>query len=581
MEVIKMIEKVEMPKKLTSKSALILVIAALVGVPISVVTGFTIIPFTHQEKLNCIYAVLFWSGVLLAAVLQIFRLKVKNIEKLERGEFDKEILAKAYHEAMNLPVWTGVIELVVYIVGGLCVSATAVYLFGISKVKALTLLFTASSAGLIWSVVAFLWTGCTSREMVIWLYSLGYRHDLDKPLPGSRIRIFRMLFLLLIPLAIFVVTVAGVATSGIKQGKAALTIGLHILGIGALFFFLTAIIVSLVAKLIKHDLEYITQLSSKIAKGDLTVTAIPFSNSEIGELARETQRLIVGIKDVVSKLKESATRIASATKEVLMATEQQAAGAQEQASAVGEISATIDELNRSMEAISEQSELLMKMAEEASSKLKELDEIGKMTRKGFETIRHKSEQTAENIAKLLDKLKEINKTLDYLNEIAVQTKILAFNAAIEAVSAGEMGRRFSIVASHIKELAISTSKSADDIKNLLQEIESLSSAVVLSVDEEQKEVERRMQDMERLEQRRGRIVETIKESVDASQRIGLAIAQQKLATQQVASAMGNISKVAKEIAAGVSQITNSMEDLNRLAQEMSQIVGRFKLDSKE
>lgn len=100
-----------------------------------------------------------------------------------------------------------------------------------------------------------------------------------------------------------------------------------------------------------------------------------------------------------------------------------------------------------------------------------------------ESMARESEQLNEAANQARQHLKETDKILKFIRMVAEQTKLLGLNAAIEAARAGEHGRGFTVVAQEVRKLAENSTSSADQIGNILQNIESSVAAILRGIEE--------------------------------------------------------------------------------------------------
>ena len=107
----------------------------------------------------------------------------------------------------------------------------------------------------------------------------------------------------------------------------------------------------------------------------------------------------------------------------------------------------------------------------------------------MEQIKSRAQSSANKILALGERSQQIGQVLSIINNIADQTKILALNAAIEAARAGEAGKGFSVVAIEIRKLAESVVDSTGEISTIMTEIQSAANDLVLSTEQELKQVQ--------------------------------------------------------------------------------------------
>ena len=176
---------------------------------------------------------------------------------------------------------------------------------------------------------------------------------------------------------------------------------------------------------------------------------------------------------------------------------------------------------------------------------------------------HKDNQN--NIHSILDlgkRSEEITKVMDIINNIADQTKLIAFNAALEASSAGEAGKRFGVVASEIRRLADNVMESTSEIEKKIQEIQAAVNNLVISSENSTKGIEGSLDYAVKATRHIEAIVEGVDSNANAAKQISISAQQQKTASEQVVTAV-------KEIAVGAGQTSISMEQLTAIGRELA------------
>ena len=187
----------------------------------------------------------------------------------------------------------------------------------------------------------------------------------------------------------------------------------------------------------------------------------------------------------------------------------------------------------------------------------------------------KNERTG-TVLSLSEKAQKIGDVLGIIKEIAGETHLLALNASIEASAAGEFGKRFGVVAAEVRRLAERTKTSAEEIKGVVSEIQAATDAAVLSTELGVKNVEKGVEVVQKAGQSIESILNLTKETTDASRQIVMATQQQKSATEQVAGTMREISEVVGQTATGLKQSTATVVELNKMADDLKEIVKKFK-----
>jgi methyl-accepting chemotaxis protein len=299
------------------------------------------------------------------------------------------------------------------------------------------------------------------------------------------------------------------------------------------------------------------------------------TEDEIGTLAVSYNQLLDLIVYLIRQTHESSRRLAESSSEILAATEQQASGSAEQAASIAETTATMEELASTYRQIAENADQVVTMAEASLGSAESGQQAVLNTLTSMEDIKTRTQTSANKILALGERSQQISQVLAIINSIADQTKILALNAAIEAARAGEAGKGFSVVAIEIRKLAESVVDSTREISSIMTEIQSSANDLVLSTEQELRQVQSGVDLAHTTGGSLDRILDLVEQTTIAAKEISAATQQQKSATDQVVRAMREVAAVAQQTAAGSRQVASSAETLAGMARESSQVGAAF------
>jgi methyl-accepting chemotaxis protein len=173
------------------------------------------------------------------------------------------------------------------------------------------------------------------------------------------------------------------------------------------------------------------------------------------------------------------------------------------------------------------------------------------------------------IVELGRKSKEINKVMEIINNIANQTKLIAFNAALEAASAGEAGKRFGVVAVEIRRLADSVVESTTEIEGKITEILDSVNRLVMSSEKSSQLIQEGQEYASHTVAMLIESVDGVEETTSAARQISLSTQQQQIASSQVVLAL-------KDIEQGVRFSTESIHTSNAVIGELAELSDQLK-----
>ncbi len=279
-------------------------------------------------------------------------------------------------------------------------------------------------------------------------------------------------------------------------------------------------------------------------------------------LARRTTR---SVNDIVRA-------IASSSSQIAVTVEQQERIASQQLYAVDRTATTMDELGESSKACASQAEaaafgaaLALKLAAGGSqgvdNTLKEMAILTENVAAIQKQILYLSEQT--------DRIGNIS---GLVSDLANQTNMLAINAAVEAVRAGESGKGFSVVASEIRKLADRSKESASKINALVADIQKAIASTARATNNGTKTVENGVKIARKTADAFAGVAEAIDRIVLNSKQISFTARNQAIAIEDVVEAVNCLNLAAQETASGISQVKLGISQLNQAAQNLKSVV---------
>lgn len=329
---------------------------------------------------------------------------------------------------------------------------------------------------------------------------------------------------------------------------------------------------------LSRSIESILKEMEKFSEGDLTVQVTPErKDDEIGKLFLGFNKVVQNMNHILNSVTEAVHATASASNEISSSAEQMAAGTQEQSSQSTEIAKSVEEMTKTIFETTQISSKAAQASKQSGDIAKEGGKDVEQTIDGMNRIAdvvNKSAITVQALGKSSDQIGEI---VQVINDIADQTNLLALNAAIEAARAGEQGRGFAVVADEVRKLAERTSKATKEIATMIKQIQKDTVEAVVSMKAGTQEVERGKALADKAGDSLKKIITYAGDVVEMVNKVATSSEHQSLTADQISKNIDGITTVTHESAQGVQQIAVAAEDLNRLTNNLQELVARFKI----
>ncbi|NEP48460.1 MAG: methyl-accepting chemotaxis protein [Moorea sp. SIO3C2] len=281
---------------------------------------------------------------------------------------------------------------------------------------------------------------------------------------------------------------------------------------------------------------------------------------------------MVRLRQLVNLIKQLVNGISTSSQEMFSTLEEQERIAGQQAASVNETTITMDELEASCRQSAEQADAAAIAAQQALQLTQNGTQAVGETLEGMSTLEEKVDAIAKQSMRLSRQTNRIGDISELVSELANQTNMLALNASVEAVRAGEHGKGFAVVATEIRKLADQSKQSAQKINFLVSQIQNEINSTVMVTDEGTKTVKTGVQIAQKTAQAFTGVADAVNNVVLNNQQISLNLKQQVDGIQQVLQAMSTVNKGAKETVIGITQSRVGTEQLKQAAVELKRMV---------
>lgn len=336
----------------------------------------------------------------------------------------------------------------------------------------------------------------------------------------------------------------------------------------------------LVRRVIISPLKEASAVANKLAEGDLTVELSDrgHGDDEIGTLLDSMKHMVLKFRGIIGKLSDAAISVNRSANIISESVQDQAVIANQQSSSVTEITSTMEEFSASSTEIADHAGSVAAIAEKTLEDTKQGAMIFETFVGKMAEIREDNQSSIGEILELGKKSKEISSVMEIINGIADHTKLIAFNAALEASSAGESGKRFGVVAAEIRRLADSVMESTGEIETKINEIQEAINRLVVSSEKGTKGIEEGMAYSMETGELLSEIVNGANATSIAAKQISLSTRQQKTASDQVVSAIREIADGARKSSESIGHITANGRALTEFSEGLKGLVRQFVLE---
>ncbi len=341
------------------------------------------------------------------------------------------------------------------------------------------------------------------------------------------------------------------------------------------------LIVALIFYRLLKPVSHMREVSNAVSNGDLTRRLKVISKDEIGEVASHLNASIDGFEIILKKIKTTSAALVESVGNLSVSSQEISTTSNQQSASVREIVTTMEDSDQLARNIAQRIDEVARIANDTKEVVSHgFSTIGDSFKK-MEEIRDSNNERIAVIKSLGEKIDTIWEIVNIINSIADQTRIIAFNAELEASAAGDAGKNFNIVASEIRRLADSTVASTAEIKARINEIQHSSDRLVLASEEGTRKISEGWELSNDLNKVFEDIQQSSEKSAESAEKIVQSVNHQVSAFEQILQTLKQISEGIDSFVVSTRSTKGASENLQETADSLNTLIKAYKVSKDQ
>ena len=313
-----------------------------------------------------------------------------------------------------------------------------------------------------------------------------------------------------------------------------------------------------------------------VAEGDLTQQATVTEDitgaiaDSVNYTVEELRMLVSQVQGTVARVTETTQQVEATSTELLAASDEQLREIRETGESVLQMAGRINDVSAQAQQTAEVARQSLSAAESGLTAVQ--NTIG-----GMNTLRDQIQDTSKRIKRLGESSQEIGEITELISDITEQTNVLALNAAIQAASAGDAGRGFSVVAAEVQRLAERSADATKQIAALVKTIQTDTQDAVAAMERSTQGVVENARLSDNAGSALGEIDRVSRQLADLIAHISSQALQEARSANVVAANIQHIFAVTEQTGEGTRSTAQLVRELSKSAEELRTSVARFKV----
>ncbi|MCA4023947.1 methyl-accepting chemotaxis protein [Vibrio vulnificus] len=353
---------------------------------------------------------------------------------------------------------------------------------------------------------------------------------------------------------------------------------LNIIELVVLDLIISIVIVAVLAATVLRPIRQLTEVIHDLSSGDgdLSNKLAPARFKEFDDITDGINTFTESLRVIVQDVSLSSVTLEEKARANGTAARANADKLDQQRHQLTIVAAAATELNHSVSIVADTAAQTADQAHTATDLTHSVNEAIEKSASEIVNMREEMDHVNQEMHILVEEGDKITTVLNVINDISEQTNLLALNAAIEAARAGEQGRGFAVVADEVRNLAVKTSQSTEQIQKNIVALGNATNSVEQELSRIASLLEKTASRVSESQHSVNQVQELISIISDRNGQISQATEEQRQAVEEISQAIVEASEASNDVSSGAVQTAQRTEEVLNLSKNIAQHMKKFR-----